>query len=452
MTQQRNITHAQTSLALTIWGEMRKLTRLGFPIVISMAAATLIGVVDTIMISPLGTLSLAAASITNSVIIVFYSGLYGFVSAIGVRMAEARGKQSADDLSNATQTGVRIAIVTGILGAALMLALQPALVHLGQPPEVLALLDGYWTAMSLLLIPFTIFYALKGLFDAIDAPWVGVMLAFAAVVLNVPANYLLIHGVGQWDGLGLVGAGIASLLSQSASLVLAWIIWQRSALTADARIKVAHRRQERRIQLKQGAAIAMGYIGEGAAYAFAGLMMGWFSAVALAANQIVSAVAGVLYMVPLGISIAVSIRVGQAIGADQRARLVQIGLAALGVIIGWMTLVMAGLLAGGDYLANAFSDDTEVIKLATSMFIIIAAMQVADGVQGTMLGASRGMMDNFVPVGITMVSYWIIALPIGYVLGFVWDWGPNGVWIGYGIGLSIAAIATTFRFFTKARV
>ncbi len=143
MTQQRNITHAQTSLALTIWGEMRKLTRLGFPIVISMAAATLIGVVDTIMISPLGTLSLAAASITNSVIIVFYSGLYGFVSAIGVRMAEARGKQSADDLSNATQTGVRIAIVTGILGAALMLALQPALVHLGQPPEVLALLDGF---------------------------------------------------------------------------------------------------------------------------------------------------------------------------------------------------------------------------------------------------------------------------------------------------------------------
>ena len=452
MTQQRNITHAQTSLALTIWGEMRKLTRLGFPIVISMAAATLIGVVDTIMISPLGTLSLAAASITNSVIIVFYSGLYGFVSAIGVRMAEARGKQSADDLSNATQTGVRIAIVTGILGAALMLAIQPALVHLGQPPEVLALLDGYWTAMSLLLIPFTIFYALKGLFDAIDAPWVGVMLAFAAVVLNVPANYLLIHGVGQWDGLGLVGAGIASLLSQTASLVLAWIIWQRSALTADARIKVAHRRQERRIQLKQGAAIAMGYIGEGAAYAFAGLMMGWFSAVALAANQIVSAVAGVLYMVPLGISIAVSIRVGQAIGADQRARLVQIGLAALGVIIGWMTLVMAGLLAGGDYLANAFSDDTEVIKLATSMFIVIAAMQVADGVQGTMLGASRGMMDNFVPVGITMVSYWIIALPIGYVLGFVWDWGPNGVWIGYGIGLGIAAIATTFRFFTKARV
>ncbi|MDB4111750.1 MATE family efflux transporter [Yoonia sp.] len=451
MTQQHIISQAQTPRALIIWREMRKLTGLGFPIVISLAAATLIGVVDTIMIAPLGTLSLAAASITNSVIIIFYSGLYGFVSAVGVRMAEARGKQSVDDLSSATQTGVRIAIVAGILGATLMLMLRPALVHLGQPPEVLALLCGYWTAMSLLLISFTIFYALKGLFDAIDAPWVGVMLALAAVVLNIPANYILIHGIGQWEGLGLVGAGIASLLSQTASLVLAWIIWQRSKLTADARMKVARNRQELRIQLKQGAAIATGYIGEGAAYAFAGLMMGWFSAVALAANQIVSAVAGVLYMVPLGISIAVSIRVGQAVGADERARLVQIGIAALAVIIGWMTLVMAGLLAGGDYLANALSDDAAVIKLATSMFIVIAAMQVADGVQGTMLGASRGMMDNFVPVGITMISYWIIALPIGYVLGFVWDWGPNGVWIGYGTGLGIAAIATTYRFFTKVK-
>lgn len=451
MTQHIDTKDAKSLHGLTIWGEMRNLTRLGFPIVISLAAATLIGVVDTIMIAPLGTLSLAAASITTSVIIIFYSGLYGFVSAIGVRMAEARGKQSAHDLSTATRTGIRIAIVTGILGAALMLSLRPLLTYLGQPPEVLALLGGYWTAMSLLLIPFTMFYALKSLFDAIDAPWVGVILAFAAVALNIPANYLLIHGFGGWQGFGLMGAGLASLLSETASLVMAWIIWQRSALTADARLKVTTARKELRLQLKQGAAIATGYVGEGGAYAFAGLMMGWFSAVALAANQIVSAVAGVLYMVPLGVSIAVSIRVGQAMGANQRARLIQIGMAALVVIIGWMVLVMTGLLIGGGYLANAFSDDAEVIKLATSMFIVVAAMQIADGVQGTMLGAARGMMDNFVPVGITMVSYWIIALPIGYVLGFIWDWGPNGVWIGYGTGLGIAAIGTTIRFFTKAK-
>lgn len=439
------------TVTLSIWHEMRKLTKLGVPIVISLAAATLIGVVDTVMIAPLGTLSLAAASITNSVIIIFYSGLYGFVSAVGVRIAEARGKQSADNLSGATRTGVQVAIVAGIVGAGLMLATRPLLDQLGQPPEVIALIGGYWTAMSLLLIPFTVFYALKALFDAIDAPWVGVGLAFVAVVLNVPANWVLIHGIGEWDGLGLLGAGLASLMSQSASLVLAWIIWRKSALTADARQNPPRDKTELRIQLTQGGTIAVGYIGEGGAYAFAGLMMGWFSAVALAANQIVAAVAGIFYMVPLGVAIAVSIRVGQAIGADQRGRLVKIGIAALAVIIIWMAIVMTGLLLGGGLLARTLSTDPAVVSLATSMFVVVAAMQIGDGIQGTMLGAARGMMDNYVPVAITMFSYWVIALPVGYLLGFEWGLGPNGVWIGYGLGVGLAAIAVTIRFFTKAR-
>lgn len=424
---------------------------LGFPIVISLAAATLIGVVDTIMIAPLGTLSLAAASVTTSVIIIFYSGLYGFVSAVGVRMAEARGKQSPDALSATTRTGIRIALVAGTIGAGLMLSLRPALHLLGQPPEVIALLGGYWTAMSLFLIPFTVFYALKGLFDAIDAPWVGVGLAFLGVVVNVPANWLLIHGIGSWEGWGLVGAGLASLLSQLVSLSLAWVIWRKAKLTRDARLPAPSSKSERKLQLTQGGTIALGYIGEGGAYAFAGLMMGWFSAVALAANQIVSAVAGVLYMVPLGVSIAVSIRIGQAVGADQRKRLKTIGLAALTVIISWMALVMGGLLLGGGTLAQALSTDPEVISLATSMLIVVAAMQIADGMQGTMLGACRGMMDNLVPVAITMFSYWVIALPIGYLLGFVLGFGPNGVWIGYGMGLAVAATAVTVRFFGKVK-
>ena len=128
-----------------------------------------------------------------------------------------------------------------------------------------------------------------------------------------------------------------------------------------------------------------------------------------------------------------------------------IGLAALTVIISWMALVMGGLLVGGGTLAQALSTDPEVISLATSMLIVVAAMQIADGMQGTMLGACRGMMDNLVPVAITMFSYWVIALPIGYLLGFVLGFGPNGVWIGYGMGLAVAATAVTVRFFGKVK-
>jgi len=170
----------------------------------------------------------------------------------------------------------------------------------------------------------------------------------------------------------------------------------------------------------------------------------------MAANQIVSSVAAVLYMVPLGVAIAVSIRIGEAIGAGQTARLRVIGRAALGIIIGWMSLVMLAVLAIRGAVSTALSDDPSVIGIAMGLFVIIAVMQIFDGIQGTMLGAARGMMDNVVPVSITLAAYWIIALPLGYGLGFVLGWGPNGVWIGYAIGVALAGTLVTWRFFRMA--
>lgn len=431
--------------------EAKALIRLGLPIVVSLAGATLIGVVDTVMVAPLGTVPLAAVSITASVMIILYSGLYGLVSVIGVRMAEAFGMEDQTALSNATATGIVVSAAAGALGTVLMLLGRPLMAFIGQPEEVTAILGGYWVAMALLLVPFTVFYTLKGLFDAMNRPWLGVGLAFVAVVVNIPANLVLIHGVGGWTGFGLMGAGLASLLSQTVPLVLAWVLWRQSQGFAAARVPGTRTPRERWLQIKEGAAVATGYLGEGGAFAVAGLMIGGFGAAALAANQIVTSVAGVLYMVPLGISIAVSIRVGQAIGAGQRTRLRSIGQAALAVIISWMTLVMATILLARDPVSAALSSDPEVIALATAMFVIVAAMQIADGVQGTMLGAARGMMDNRIPVLITLLAYWGLALPLGWVLAFPLGWGPNGIWIGYGIGLGCAALAVTWRFFGQAR-
>lgn len=431
--------------------EARHLARLALPIVISLAAAALIGVVDTVMVAPLGTLPLAAVSITASVLIIFYSALYGFVSAIGVRMAEAFGKTSDQGLAAATSAGLVVSLVVGVLGAGLMICLKPALSWIGQPPDVVNLIGGYWIAMSLLLVPFTVFYALKALFDAMNRPWIGVGLAFLAVGFNIPSNYVLIHGVADWPGLGLVGAGIASLLSQTVPLIVAFLILGASRRKKNLLDVSGFNGAEFKAQVKEGFIISVGYLGEGAAYAVAGLMLGWFGAAALAAHQIVSAVSDVIYMVPLGISIAISIRVAQAIGADEGHRLKPIVVASLLVVVSWMAVVVFGIVIGRAPLANSLSDDPAVVSLAISMFLVIAAMQIADGVQGTMLGAFRGMMDNHVPVAITLISYWVFALPLGYTLGFWFGFGPNGVWIGYGAGLSLAAIALTYRFFSKNR-
>ena len=156
-------------------------------------------------------------------------------------------------------------------------------------------------------------------------------------------------------------------------------------------------------------------------------------------------------MVPLGMSAGVAIRVGQAIGADSPHRLRMIGLAALATVVVWMAAMMAILIVFGDDIARALSDEPAVIALATTMFVIFAAMQIADGVQATALGALRGMLDNRWPVIATLVCYWLVALPFAYLLAVPLGFGPNGVWIGYGAGLVLASLALLARFVAKTK-
>jgi MATE family multidrug resistance protein len=429
--------------------EAGRLVSLATPIMVALTATVLIGVVDTIMIAPLGTVPLAGASIAASVIIVFYASVYGLVSVIGVRVAQAFGARDDAAVGLTVKAGIVVGAGAGVLSTALMIAILPLLPYLGQPETVLAILAPYWIAMSFVLLPFSILYALKGLYDATELAWLGVAFSFIGVFLNVPANWLLIHGVGDWEGLGLLGAGLASALSETVSLIVAVAYWRLSPRMRAYRTGAPVRRAEIVKIVREGTPLALGYAGEGGAFSVAGLMLGLFGAHALAANQIVGSVSAVLYMVPLAMSTAVAIRVGQAIGQDETYRLRVIGLAAQSVVLVWMAVVMALLLLFGGDIARALSDEPAVVALATTMFVIFAAMQIADGAQATALGSLRGMMDNTWPVVVTLTCYWGIALPIAYVLALPLGGGPNAIWIGYGVGLVLAATILFGRFWRK---
>ncbi len=432
--------------------EVWRLITLATPIVVALAAAVLIGVVDTVMIAPLGTPALAGASIAASVILIFYSALYGLVSVCGVLIAQAFGAKDGEAVSVTVKASLVVSLVGGIVAAVLMIAVLPLLPIIGQPQEVVGIIRPYWIAMSFVLVPYAVFYALKGLYDATDQAWLGVAFSFIAVFVNIPANWVLIHGIGTWAGLGLLGAGLASLLAQTVSLVVAIAYWRMAATMTAYRTGAPVKPKDIIVQFREGSPLALGYAGEGGAFSVAGLMLGLFGASALAANQIVGSVSSVLYMVPLGMSAAVAIRVGQAIGEDARLRLRPIGWAALATVIVWMTAVMIMLLVLGDDIANALSDEPGVIALAATMFVIFAAMQIADGVQATALGALRGMLDNTWPVVATLICYWLLALPFAYGLAVPFGLGPNGVWLGYGAGLVLASLVLVWRFTTMTKL
>lgn len=425
--------------------EVRPLVSLAVPIVIGLAATTLVSATDTVMIAPLGTTPLAAVALTTSAALPFVAALYGLLSVVGVKVAQSFGARQPKAIAGQIRAGLAVGLGASLAAVAVLTGLLFLLPWLGQPAAVLEIVTPYWLSMSILLVPFALLVVFKQFYDAIGRPWLGVAFAFLAVVANVPLNLLLIYGAFGLPGLGLLGSGIASVLSETIALAAAYLYWRRAKPVRRMRVRVPVTRSHVGRTVLDGLPLGIAYIGETGAFAVAGLMLGWLGATALAANQVVMTLADIVYMLPLGLAAAVAIRIGQAEGAGEKARLRPIAVAALAVVVGWMGLVTLAIVLGGRSYAALLSDDPAVVAIAASIFVVVAVMQIADGVQSTALGALRGLMDTTWPSVMSLIVYWLVALPASYIAAFVLDWGPAGIWAGFASGLTIAAIALVVR-------
>ncbi len=414
--------------------------------VAGLVAATGVTLVDTAMLGPLGAMPLAALSLTTSVAIIFYAGLYGFSGPVGLFAGRCFGSGNLAGIGHVAGHGAILATIGGVLGALAMAACLWLLPILGQPPEVVAVVGPYWLALSASMLAFTHSMVVKNLLDAAGRPWLSVVIILVPSLLNVWFNWLLIHGNWGFPALGLTGAGIASLAAQSLGAAAGWAVlrWLPSLRLWWAQPRFE--RAELARQWKEGRPMALQLLLEGAAVAAAGILVGYFGAIALAGNQIALSVGGTLYMLPLGVAAAVTIRIAQVIGAGEWSRTSSIGLAGLLVVTSWMGAFALLFLFAGGWIAGLFVDDAMVVAAAAGIFFVFGFTQLMDGVQSVSLGALRGMLDNEFPTRVSLVAYWLIALPLAAVFGFVFDLGAPGVWAGFGVGLSVAAVALAWRF------
>ena len=433
------------------WSAMRAevpgILGLSIPIVVGLGASTLLGVTDSLMLAPLGPVPLAAVGLTMAAAIIFFAAIYGMLQALSVRIGAAFGAGQARRIPYILRNGLALGALVGVAGAACMGLVWFALPLLGQPPDVLAAMPGYWISICLLLIPFSILLVFKSAFEAVGRPWLGTAFSFVAVVVNIPLNYALIWGLGPLPALGLTGSGIASLAAESAALLTAWVWWARARSMARLRLRRRLVRAEMLATAREGAPLGALYVAETGAMAVATVMIGTFGTVALAGNQVAMSVGGLLYMVPLGVAGAVSIRIAQATGAGLTGALRPIAFAGLLLALCWLTGSALILALGGEAIARAITDDPQVVAVATLIFLVFATMQIADGVQSTMLGALRGMSDTGWPAWVSIIAYWGVGLPLGWVLS---GWmGPAGVWAGFFVALVGAGAALTLRFRAK---
>ena len=430
-----------------IRAEVPGILGLSVPIVVGLGASTLLGVTDSLMLAPLGPVPLAAVGLTMAVAIIFFAAIYGMLQSISVRVGATYGAGQARQIPYILRNGLALGAIVGLGGAIAMGLLWFALPMLGQPPDVLAAMPGYWTAISLLMIPFAVLIVFKSAFEAVGKPWLGTAFSFVAVVVNIPLNYALIWGLGPLPALGLTGSGIASLAAECAALASAWAWWARARSMARLRLRRPLARVEMLATAREGAPLGALYVAETGAMAVATVMIGTFGTVALAGNQVAMSVGGLLYMVPLGIAGAVSIRVAQATGAGLMGALRPIAFAGLTLALCWLTGSALILAFAGKAIASIITDDAEVVAVATLIFLVFATMQIADGVQSTMLGALRGMSDTGWPAWVSVIAYWGVALPLGWALS---GWlGPAGVWAGFFVALVGAGTALVVRFRAK---
>ena len=417
--------------------------RLAVPLVFGQLAQMLIGVVDTVMIGRVGTVPLAAAAFANSLLMVPLVFGVGLLSSVSMQTARAGGAGDHRTAQATLRNGVGVALVLGLLCTIGFALLLPWLAVFGQPSEVVAATPVYLFTCAVSLVPALVGMALKNQADALNAPWTPLWIMLGGVGLNALLNAAWIHGYAGFPACGLEGAGYATLTSRLVVAAALFVWMGRSVRLKDwmpqqwgCGLELAGLGRLLRLGLPAG----LHLLAEVSMFMVAALLVGSLGVVPLAAHQITLTCASVTFMVPLGISMAITVRVGELTGAGQTQRRHAVllggwglgGLAALGS--------MALFYGLGRQVAWQFVRDPAVVQLALPLLIVAGFFQLGDAIQVISAGALRGVQDVRMPALLACGIYWGVALPLSWVVGFAMSYGAWGVWIGLAAGLGVAGV------------
>ena len=428
--------------------ENRKTLLLAAPIVAGQVSQMLLGLADTVMIGQVGTDELATAAFVNTIFHLAFVLSLGLFAAISVEVARAYGAKRHVDAGESLRHGLWGGVLLGVLLAGGLLALLPFLDRFGQPEAVVALSPGYLVWLALSLIPMVPMFVIKSYSEAFHNPWPLFWMMLGVVLLNIVLNYLLIFGHGGAPELGLNGAGLATFLARLVGVcAVVWYLLRSRRLAMGlpqqwwARLKLARLRSLFRLGMPISLQISVEFV----AFAACALLMGRFGSAALAAHQIALTCATTTFMVPLGLSMALTIRVGHAIGAQEKATCFRIVYGCVLMALLVMTLSASSFFFFGQPIADLFTNDAAVIGLAASFLGVVGVFQMFDGVQVTTMGALRALHDVTVPTGINVVSFFVLSIPLGSFLAFYIGLGAIGLWIGLASGLCLSALILSIR-------
>ncbi|MEX0608549.1 MAG: MATE family efflux transporter [Balneolaceae bacterium] len=433
-----------------------KLMALGSPIIATQLLRMGLNFTDTVMAGNLSALDLAGVAIGNAVYMPVAIFCMATLIAVNPVVSQLLGARKFEEIGKSARQMFWLILLLSIPCFFILRNLHVVMELIGVTEEIIPLASGYLKAISWGVLPLLAYAGVRYFSEGLSVTRPAMYIAAVSLVLNVGANYVLMYGKLGFPQLGAIGAGYATSIINFFGAVV--FIGFTASFKPFKRFNIfakttgpewKHIRELLKVGVPNGVSSAMEIL----LFATVSLLMGTLSVKAAAAHQIAINVAATMFMIPFGLSIAISQRVGFSIGQGSLSKARFRGY--VGIVICGLVMICSAILlfSAPEFIIGIYTHDPEVVSVAVALIFMAGVFQISDGLQVGAFGALRGLKDTRVPMVVNFISYWLIGFPAGYLLGIYYDFGPEGLWIGLIAGLTIAAILHNYRFnrLTKPR-
>lgn len=438
-----------TSISTNKKHHYRELLSIGFPIIIGQLGTIILGFADTLMIGHHSTPELAAAGLVNNIFGLVFVSYMGFTYGLTPVIGRLYGEERTDCIGQKVRNSFFANMLTGAIFTAVLILLYLNLAHIGQPEELLSLIRPYFLVNLASVLFMGIFFTMKQFLDGIGKTKVAMWAMIGGNVVNILGNWVLIYGVAGFPELGLLGAGISTLVSRilmalaMVSIVIAGKGFReyRHDLIHSSLNKTDFKEMNR---LGWPVALQLGM--ESAAFTLSCVMVGWLGTIPLAAHQVMITLSQLFYLVLSGMAAALAIRVSHFMGQKDYAAVRRNAYDGFRLNLLFSLCMGIPVFLLRHQIGGWFNDNTEVQAYVSVLIILMMVYQFGDGLQYTFANALRGIACVKPMVLYAFIAYFVISLPLGYTLGFTCGMGILGIWIAFPFGLTIAGEMYRRRF------
>ena len=430
--------------------ELKQLFSLMIPILVTQFAQAGFGLIDTIMAGHLSSNDLAAIAVGVGLWIPIMLLFSGIMIATTPLVAEAQGARTPEKIATIARQSLWVALILGIFAGLLLQSMPLLLPHLGVPEELLPKASLFLHAIGFGMPAVTMYAALRGYSEALGYPRPVTALSLLALVALIPLNFIFMYGLGPIPELGSAGCGFATSILQ-------WLMFISLAiyiLKADRYKKTQPFALFEKIDsawakriLKLGLPIGLALFFEVSIFSTAAIVLSPLGEITIAAHQIAISITSQLFMIPMSLAIALTIRVGTYYGEQNIGAMRKVQFLGLGTATALALLSMALLWIFRPEIVSLYTQDYDVAQTAVYLVLFAIAYQLMDAWQVSAAGCLRGMQDTKGPMWITMLAYWVIAFPVGIYLARFTEMGAAGVWTGLIVGLTVACVLLLSRLY-----